>query len=159
MLLDSFQKIVCYYCEAEAGTVTTDQTGFPLRVCRITLQYPLSLRSFLVDGPVAVFRQCGPGFIATGLSDIIVTVGRFLNGKIIPFGGLIVRPGNHTGQQILGGFGNSLQYAVDHGHGFRSGNVALRMEVPSGLPRIHPWAAACSISSFAQWCSISENVT
>ena len=81
--------------------------------------------------PFARFAQLGPLFIlGVRLELVVVAVGRFLNGEVIP--GLrvrVVRPDRHVREEIVLGLGLAVQHAVDERHGLGTGDVVLRADL------------------------------
>ena len=57
-----------------------------------------------------------------------MAVGGFLDGKVMPIGGLVVRPHNHAAEQIFLILRHTAEDTVDHRHGLRTGDVVVRTE-------------------------------
>ena len=58
-----------------------------------------------------------------------MAVGSFLNGQVIPLGGIsVVNPETHADQQIIFGFGIANQYTVDQSDSLSTGDALVRTE-------------------------------
>ena len=87
--------------------------------------------------PVTDREEFGPDLVGilfvVGVHGVLVGVGGLLDLFIVPGVLVVVGPGDHAVQEVLG-VGVTVDGAVDHGHGLGPGDVLLGPEGPIGIP-------------------------